>query len=225
MRNVTKDFWSGFAAGAAAGAGVGLGSMFLWRGLWQSGDKRILRIESSIQIARGVDEVFALFQRLEELPRFSPMIQRVRSLGNNRSRWRVRFDGTSAEWDAEIEQLIRNQSIGWKSVNGPKHSGRLIFSSVDGQTVLQVRMNYAPPFGVFTRAITPVGDMLHHALEQALRDIKTALEEGKRFEPRLAQTGTAPQPSRPGHMQHSRFGGSPSMELNTPPPSTAEIKK
>ena len=224
MRNMTKDFWSGFAAGAAAGAGVGLGSVFLWRGLWQAGDKRVLRVETSIQIARNAEEVFSLFERLEELPHFSSMIQRVRSLGKNRSRWRVRFDGRSAEWDAEIEQLIRNQSIGWKSLNGPKHSGRLIFSNVDGQTVLQVRMNYAPPLGIFTRALTPVGDMLHHALEQALRDIKAALEEGKRFEPRLAQTGTAPH-SQPSHMQHSRFGGSPSMELTTPPPATAEIKK
>lgn len=224
MRNMTKDFWSGFAAGAAAGAGVGLGSMFLWRGLWQAGDKRILRVESSIQIARSVNEVFALFERLEELPHFSSMVQRVRSLGKNRSRWRVRFDGRSAEWDAEIEQLIRNQSIGWKSINGPKHSGRLIFSGVDGQTVLQVRMNYAPPFGIFTRAIAPVGDMLHHALEQALRDIKAALEEGKRFEPHLARTGTSAE-RPPSHMQHSRFGGSPSMELTTPPPSSAEIKR
>jgi uncharacterized membrane protein len=222
MRNSSKDFWSGFAAGAAAGAGVGLGSMFLWK---QAGDRRILRLESSIQIARAPEEVFGLFTHLEELPQFSPMIQRIRMLGQNRSRWRVRYDGASAEWDAEIEQMIRNQSIGWKSINGPKHSGRLIFSSIGEQTVLQVRMNYAPPFGIFTRAIAPLRDLLQRALEQALRDIKGALEEGKRFEPRLARTGTAPEVSRPsGGMQHSRFGGAPSMET-VPSPISPELKR
>lgn len=212
----TNNFWTGFATGAAAGAAAGIGSALLWRSAWQSGDKRVLRMESSIQIGRPVNEVFSAWLRLHELARYSPLIRSIAPLGRNRSRWTVQFDGRSIEWDAEIEQLVPNESIGWKSIRGPKHSGRIIFSPLRDETVVQVRMNYVPPVGIFNRVIGRAADMIHAAIEQALRDVKAGLERGRALE--LEPTGTSGEIRRPAQMQYSRFGGPPSYEMSKPVP-------
>src|SRR2546430_16953989 len=63
----TQDFWRGFSAGLAAGALTGAGATLAWRGFSSAHDRRILRIESSLQIGRSVEEVFEQWSNLENL--------------------------------------------------------------------------------------------------------------------------------------------------------------
>ncbi|MCI0351754.1 MAG: hypothetical protein L0Z53_20225 [Acidobacteriales bacterium] len=72
-------------------------------------------------------------------------------------------------------------------------------------------MNYAPPLGVFSRAVTPLADHLEYYIERVLRDFKASLE-GKGKERRVAPadlaTGTLGLAS--GGVQQAqagRFGG------------------
>jgi len=69
-------------------------------------------------------------------------------------------------------QFILGQAIGWKSVRGPKHTGRVSFAPVGDDTLLNVTMNYAPPLGIFSRAIAPLSEHLEDYIDQALRDFK-----------------------------------------------------
>jgi uncharacterized membrane protein len=163
-----ESFWGGFALGAAAGiAGFAVAS-----GAAGSYDKRILRLERSIQIARPVEEVFAEWSRLESLPEKISCLRRVDVSGQH-SNWVLEVDGRPFEFAAETEQVIPNQAIGWKSVNGPKHSGRINFARLGNDTLVHVTMNYAPPFG---RLLAPVTDHLESEIERALRDFKRSLE-------------------------------------------------
>ncbi len=78
------------------------------------------------------------------------------------------------EWESEIEQFIPNQAIGWKSVTGPKHSGRATFSPIENDTVVNVTMNFLPPLR-FLR-LAPLRDKIQQHFEQVLRDFKASLE-------------------------------------------------
>ena len=175
--------WRGFAAGAATGAGLTFGSVALVNALTRR-HPRVVRLEKSIQVGRPSYEVFDRWASLDRLPRWSDCIEEVRSSGD-RSHWKVKVDGRRLEWDAEIEQFIPNQAIGWKSVNGPKHTGRITFSPVGADTLVQVTMNYAPPSRLFQPFASNVGHYLERYIEQALRDFKASLE-GK------GQEGAAP---------------------------------
>jgi len=170
----SKKFWKGFAAGAAAGTSAGFGSWLLSRAIFHRADS-VVRLEKSVQIGAPIDAVFSAWSDLEHLPMRLRAVEEVLVRGP-RSHWKVRFNGKSFEWDAKITQNIRNQSLGWKSLSGPKHTGRVTFSPLGHDTEVHVVMNYAPPGGEVAGDLIAHTATLENYLAQALRDFKAALE-------------------------------------------------
>jgi len=214
-----KRFWSGFAAGAAAGLGALVVSNMAGRRRHQ----HVVRLEKSIQIGRPVEEVFDSWSRLDTLPGMSHIVDRIDRQGD-RSHWVVRMGGRRFEWDATTEQLIPNQAIGWKSVTGPKHTGRIHFSPLGNDTLVHVTMNYAPPGTMWTRPFAQsVQGKLEGYMEQVLRDFKAALE-GKGQEGAIRHTASAASRPGPGSVTPSQaqeeratgtFGAAPSTPGQT----------
>ncbi len=136
---------------------------------------RIIRLEKSIQIGRPVGEVFSAWVDWGRLPRVSDHVCSIRYNGN-RSHWRVEVGGRMIEWDAITHQYIENQAIGWKSVNGPKHTGRVTFSSIGDDTLVHVTMNYAPPVRAMRPLIAPMAGHMEGLIEKVLRDFKASVE-------------------------------------------------
>jgi len=169
-----EKFW--FATGAAAGMAAVAGVLAARR-FAQSSGQRVLRLEKSINIGRPVDAVFGAWISLERLPEWIHFIKKI-ELAGRRSRWRVSVDGKEIQWEARITQFIPGESIGWKSVSGPRHSGRITFSPLEEQTVVHVVMNYAPPSGTAWAAL-PVETHLEDWIERGLREFKAALESGR----------------------------------------------
>ena len=168
------DFWSGFVAGTALGAAAGIGGVLAFRHFSSGIDGRILRLEKSINIGRDVREVFTAWADFERLPQYIEFIEKIERLGNE-LRWRVNIDGKQFQWDAQITKVVPAQSIGWKSLNGPKHSGRISFAPEGNQTLVHVTMNYAPPLGELG-SMLPIDRHLEDWIERGLREFKAALE-------------------------------------------------
>ncbi len=168
-------FWKGFAAGAAAGTGAVLLPQLVGR----AGASRIIRLEKSIQIGRPVDEVYDAWTDFERLPRATENIVDIRNFGD-RSHWRIQVDGRTFEWDAIVEQRIPNQAIGWKSVNGVKHTGRVTFSPIGSDTLVLVTMNYAPPSRVLRPFVSSLGGHMEGLIEKVLRQFKASVESRPR---------------------------------------------
>ncbi len=171
----SSRFWSGFGIGAAAGVTAVLLPQLVGR----NAGSRIIRLEKSIQIGRSVEEVFESWTDWERLPRVSDNIADIRNYGD-RSHWRVRLDGQEFEWDAIIEQKIPNQAIGWKSVRGPKHTGRITFSPVGNDTLVLITMNYAPPTRALRPFLSSFSGHLEGVIEKVLRDFKASVESRPR---------------------------------------------
>jgi uncharacterized membrane protein len=185
---------------------------------------RILRLEKSMQIGQPVEEVFRAWSDLQGLPRLSNMIEEVHCIGS-RSHWRVNIAGRHFEWEAELEQFIPNQSLGWKSISGPKHTGRINFSPLGNDTLVHVTMNYAPPMRLLRPVLSPMVGNLEGYIEKALRDFKASLENRAeeapvhRMQEPLRATGTfGAEPDMSGQTQHTRFGGpTQPVEFTRPP--------
>ncbi len=189
-----KKFWRGFATGAAAGATAGIGTMLLPQLIGRIRRGQIVRLEKALQIGRSVDEVFNTWTNLERLPQMSECIREVRREGN-RSHWKVQVNGKLLEWEAEIEQFIPNQAVGWKTLRGPKHTGRITFAPVGKDTLVQVTMNYVPPIGVLRPFSENLTGRLERYLDQVLRDFKASME-GKGQEGRKPPVRS--EPAGPG---------------------------
>jgi uncharacterized membrane protein len=169
-----EHFWPGFAAGVAVGALAGAGAVLAFERRSNEADSRVVRLEKSVNIGRPVQAVFAAWSNFERLPQWIGFIRRVERFGMQ-SRWLVKIDGREFEWDAQITQVVPNESLGWKSLSGPKHTGRISFSPLGDQTVVHVVMNYVPPLGAFGSSL-PIESHLEQWIERALREFKAALE-------------------------------------------------
>jgi len=221
------NYWNGFATGAAIGVGISFAALLLTRTLGQG---RIVRLQKSVQIGRPLEEVFNSWAKFDSIVEASQMIHSITTHGP-RSHWVIEINGRDIEWDAEVEQYIPNQAIGWKSLNGPKHTGRVAFSPLGNDTLISVTMNYVPPVGILRMA--PIKERIQDIFEQTLRDFKAALE--RKGQQEIAGTGTTGThfhtaettrgtgtfgvpPERTVSTQQTRFGGPNKPVEHTPPP-------
>ncbi|MDT8066692.1 MAG: SRPBCC family protein [Terriglobia bacterium] len=212
-----KHFWTGVAVGTAATLGGAWALGLVGRG----GHSRIIRMEKSIQIGRRLEDVFETWCDLESLPRFTSLLRNVRRSGD-RSSWVAEVSGLPIEWDAEIVQVIPNESLGWRSVEGVRHSGRVTFSRIGDQTLVHIQMNYAPRLWFLRPVLSPAVGIMEGYIEQALRDFKTALESGR------GRSAAPKEPTEPTQAtgtygptaQNPRFG-TPTIpvEFTAPPES------
>jgi len=180
-----QNFWPGFVAGTAIGVFAGVAGVLLARRRSATMENGVVRLEKSVNIGRPVQNVFAAWSDFERLPRWIDFIRRVERYGT-RTRWLVNMDGREFEWEAQITQVVANESIGWKSLNGPKHTGRITFSPLGNQTVVHVLMNYAPRLGGFGgfSSMLSIDQHLEQWIDRGLREFKLALErEGGMREP------------------------------------------
>ena len=171
----SETFWSGFAAGTVVGALAGVGGVLAARRRASEADRRVVRLEKSINIGSPVQRVFAAWSDLEQLPRWISFIRRVEHRGP-RWHWLVNLNDREFQWDSQITQVIPGESIGWKSLRGPRHTGRITFSPAGEQTVVHVIMNYAPPMGR-VGAMMPMEEHLERWIERGLREFKAAMEQ------------------------------------------------
>jgi uncharacterized membrane protein len=172
-------FWTGFATGALFGVAGAVAAYMISGAIRGGRDSRVVRFETSLQIGRPVNEVFRAWTDYERLPDIIDCVKEI-NVGAKTSRWRVRVDRKDFEWQAETVQFIPNESIGWKSVSGPKHSGRITFAPIGNDTLMHVSINYAPPLGRLGGIFSPITEHIEGHLQQALRDFKAALESGGR---------------------------------------------
>lgn len=172
-----ENFWSGFVAGAAVGALAGAAGVLAGKRFFSGTDNRILRLEKSIHVGRPVDAVFAAWSDFERLPELIDFVEKIERSGD-RSRWWVNIDGRRFQWESQITQLVPGQSIGWKSLSGPRHSGRISFAPVGNQTLVHVTMNYAPPLGEFG-SMLPIDQHLEDWIDRGLRQFKAAMERSR----------------------------------------------
>src|SRR4051812_9375942 len=183
------SFWAGIGVGAGIGAAV----VLLPQVLGRAGASRIIRLEKSIQIGRPVDEVFNAWVDWDRLPRAADNVCEIRNYGD-RTHWRINVGGQMIEWDAITVQYIENQAIGWKSINGPKHTGRVTFSKIGDDTLVHVTMNYAPASRALRPLLAPMTGHMEGVIEKVLRDFKASVES----RPRGAQGSVRRGANQPG---------------------------
>lgn len=221
MSRRKRIFWQGFAAGTA----VGFGSFALIN-LAVRARRKVVRMEKSIQIGRPVEEVFGSWTDFERLPSVSNIVEEV-SRRDDKTHWKTNIDGKRFEWDAEIEQFIPNQAIGWKSVSGPKHTGRISFSPVGNDTMMHVVMNYHPPLVLLRPFFPPLGIHLENFIDQVLRDFKASLEgKGQEGREPLRATGTfGPGTAGPANetSRATGFRSSADVQAQSTSPHTGDV--
>jgi uncharacterized membrane protein len=206
-----NDFRNGFLSGVGAGVALGAGFILAAQAFKPGRSTRVLRIEKSIEIGAPVAEVFAAWADLASLPQRISSIRSITRSGEH-FRWELELAGQAFAWDAVVTQFIPQQALGWKSLAGPKHSGRITFSPIRQDTLLHVQMNYAPPLGRAAAMLSPLEEQIENYVEHALHEFKASLEGSSSQQQRATGTyGTGTYGT-----QRTRFGSMEPTEFTEP---------
>lgn len=128
--------------------------------------KKMASHRATVVVNAPVHQVYEMFTRFTDYPKFMHHVKEVTDLGGERTHWVVDIIGRH-EWDAVNQGWLQDRQVGWRSTEGLENFGFVQFESVsERQTRIDVTINYNPPVG-------------------ALGDAGEALGAGKRFEKAL----------------------------------------
>jgi uncharacterized membrane protein len=144
--------------------------------LRRGGERRRVRLRTSIEVARPVPEVFAFCKDFENFTRVSGSIRRITDYQDGRSHWEAYSpSGDIVEWDAVITKYVPNAVIGWSSVpESPVMTTGLIrfAASPSASTRLTIELTYLPRDNRFSEALHALATRPRQ--EQLLADIERA---------------------------------------------------
>jgi uncharacterized membrane protein len=122
---------------------------------------RALKIEESVEIDLPAQELYAFWRKLDNLPTVMSQVRSVEILTDRKSHWVVNTlpGSPTIEWDAEIINDVKNELIGWKTlqVSSVDHAGSVQFHAIaKGRTKVTVSLQYDPPAGPIGAAIAAI---------------------------------------------------------------------
>jgi uncharacterized membrane protein len=151
---------------------------------------RGVNVLESITINRPIEELYRFWRNLENLPQFMRHLESVEKVTDTISHWRAKGPaGSVVEWDAEINNEVPNQVIGWRSLEGSDvaSAGSVNFDSAAGRgTRVTVHLQYSPPGGKVGAAVARLFG----------RDAATEIREDLRRFKQLVEASEVPAPRR-----------------------------
>ena len=144
---------------------------------------RGIMVEKTVRIEAPVEQVFAYWRNLENLPQWMSHVREVRYLGGDRYHWVVDGPaGAPVEWDSELLNVVENREMTWRSVEGSQveNTGRVRFQPDGEGTRVHVQLKYSPPGGIIGHVVAKAfGVDPKTEMDDDLNRMKSAVETGK----------------------------------------------
>ncbi|MCL4402790.1 MAG: DUF2892 domain-containing protein [Acidobacteria bacterium] len=144
-----------------------------------------IRVDRAITVNKPRGEVYRFWRDFENLPRFMQHVLSVTRIADRRWHWVARAPlGRTVEWDAEINNEIENELIGWRSLEGAdvdNAGSAQFFDAPDGRgTEVKIELQYNPPAGVLGALVATLwGEEPTQQIAGDLRRFKQIMEIGE----------------------------------------------
>lgn len=144
-----------------------------------------VKVEKSINVQKSVEELYAYWSRLENLPAIMRHLKSVTVSPDGKSHWVAQtIGGLNVEWDAEVINLHENEMIAWQSLPNSEveNAGSVRFRVLEGGKGTEVRVNlkYNPPLGKAGVALAKLFRLDAAAeIENDLAHFKQIMETGE----------------------------------------------
>jgi uncharacterized membrane protein len=140
-----------------------------------------MRVEKDLTVNAPVEKVYSMWTDFEKFPTFMEHVQSIKKTGDRTMHWVAKIGPLQKEWDAEVEGLVPNRSVTWRSTSGAENAGAVTLSQRGNLTEMHVVIQYEPS------ALEAAGDAVTGALQ---RSVEEDLEHFKRLaeghDPKLA---------------------------------------
>lgn len=144
-----------------------------------------IEVHKTIHVNAPVDQVFHLWSRFENFPKFMQHVRSVRpsDVDPKRSQWTIDGPGgVPVTFEVEILRQEQDREIAWATPPDQRieHMGMVRFEPGHDGTYVHIRMRYCPPAGMIGHAIAHVlGWDPKTRLDDDLVRFKALLENGR----------------------------------------------
>jgi uncharacterized membrane protein len=139
-------------------------------------------IQKTIEVAAPVDDVWEMWSRYEDFPRFMSHVREVRRASDGSAHWTVAGPaGLPVQWQTMETKRVPHECLAWKTVAGAPvaHAGVVQFTRIPSGTRVHVRFHYTPPVGALGHVVASLfGGDAESAMDEDLLRFKSLLEEG-----------------------------------------------
>jgi uncharacterized membrane protein len=141
---------------------------------------RGIRLEDQVIIRRPVEDVYAFWRDLSNLPTVLTHLERVEEIDDTHSHWVITGPGgVTLEWDAAIINDRPPKLLAWKSLAGADvaSAGSVRLRPTRSGTDLTITLQYYPPAGKLGAVLAWLaGQSPQWQLHEDLRRVKKLLE-------------------------------------------------
>lgn len=184
------DGRSRFERGMTIGLGIalamaGVGAVAARRSQRKALPAKGVTAANQITIDRPIEDVYAFWRDLANLPRFMTHLESVQVVGARHAHVRAKpMGGHGLEWDAELVEDRPNEKLAWRaSEGGPiRGEGAATFRRAPGGrgTEVRVELSFQPPGGAIGVALAKLfGKAPGLVIGTQLRRLKQLLEIGE----------------------------------------------
>lgn len=141
----------------------------------------MLERQVEVDVACSVEQVYDLWDNLENVPRWMPLVKSVKLLPDEADLWRWQFGlrfPFIVEWVSRIEQRLPGQLIAWQSVSGLSNQGKAEFFPSDRGCRLCLTLAFSLPGGLVGAMLDKIGvdRLLEENLVDSLHRFQTQIE-------------------------------------------------
>lgn len=186
MKGEKKNITQGIAGTTMLARGIS-GYCPVYNALGKEGTSKSgnVTIKTSVTIDKPVEEVYAFWRKLENLPKFMTHLKTVTEKNATHSHWVAKGPAGigTLSWDAKVLMEEEDRLLSWQSLPGASvsNAGKVIFKQRgSSSTELDVTISYHAPLG---DAGEMAGKLLNPLFEKMILEdiqgLKIFLEEGK----------------------------------------------
>jgi len=120
----------------------------------------MLERQVAVDVACSVEQVYDLWDNLENVPRWMPLVKRVKRLPDEPDLWHWQFGlryPLLVEWISRIDQRLPGQLITWKSLSGLRNWGQAEFFPSDRGCRLALTLAFELPGGLVGKMLESIG--------------------------------------------------------------------
>jgi uncharacterized membrane protein len=134
-----------------------------------------------VEVDCSAQQVYDLWGNLENVPRWMPLVKKVRRLPGDEEFWHWTFGlgfPLLTEWTSRITQRVPLRLIAWESISGLPNQGRAEIFPTDRGCRLRLTLAFDLPGGIVGALLERIGidQWLEENLLESLRQFKSQIE-------------------------------------------------
>jgi uncharacterized membrane protein len=141
----------------------------------------MLQRSVEVEVDCSVQQVYDLWENLENVPRWIPLVKSVRRLRGDEELWHWTFGlefPLLIEWTSRITQRIPLRLIAWSSVSGLSNQGSAEFFPTERGCRLRLTLAFSLPGGIVGAFLENIGldRWLEVNLKESLKRFQAQIE-------------------------------------------------